>query len=64
MKASIAALDELILACEKSMLSPLTKGTPVKAVNVPTEETPVIDEKLSQDDADLAEFYASIGEGE
>ena len=61
-KADIAALDELIQRCERSMLSPFAKRAAVPT-NSP-EETPVeptVDEKLSDDDELLAEFYASQG---
>ena len=61
-KASIAALDQLILKCEESMLQPFSKKT--IEVEVPQEEAATIDEKLSEDDELLAEFYASQGEGE
>jgi len=65
-KASIAALDELITRCEQSMLQPFVKRAAVPA-NSPDEEAPAeptVDEKLSEDDELLAEFYASQGEDE
>ena len=64
-KADIAALDELIQRCEESMLSPFAKRAAVPA-NSPEEvpAEPTIDEKLSEDDEQLAAWYDSLEEGE
>tara|TARA_R110002126_G_scaffold42101_2_gene122009 strand:- start:9619 stop:9825 length:207 start_codon:yes stop_codon:yes gene_type:complete len=65
-KAEIAALDDLILRCEKTMLSPFAKR-PVEAAEKPTEaaestEASTIDDQLTEDEADLAKFYEEIGD--
>ncbi len=61
-KAELEALDNLILRCEEKMLSPF-KGEP-KAEEPVAEETETVDERLEDDEALLAEFYAQDSEGE
>ena len=59
-KADLAALDELIERCEKTMTRPFVKSEAPPQAQETSEVTETIDEKVSQDDQDLAAFYESL----
>jgi hypothetical protein len=62
-KATIAALDDLIKRCEKSMLQPFSKKVMEETQEV-SQEPSTIEDKLSEDESALAAFYESMGDEE
>ena len=67
MKADIKALDDLISVCEDSMMDKFRPKAEAEVEVEPTAE-PVVNTEVAEtattDDADLAAWYESIGEGE